>query len=78
MGSMSWVRIPATVRAGMRVQRVVVHVELLLVHAEHVPALEGVGHFGGHGSEILTDDGQLGRNRRRGDHGEHLLAGYRT
>ena len=71
---MSWVRMPATVRAGMRGKRIVVEVELLFVHAEHVPAVEGVGHLLRHGAEILADDRHAGRRRRRGDHGEDLLA----
>ena len=55
-------------------QGIVVEVELLLVHAEHVPAVEGIGHLARDRAEILADDRHPGRRRRRGDHGQDLLA----
>ena len=38
---------------------IVVEVELLFVHADDVPAGEGLGHLGGNGAEVLADDGDL-------------------
>ncbi len=55
-------------------QRVDVEMELLLVHPQHVPAVECLGNLGRHGAEVLADDGHARRRGTRRDHGEDLLA----
>ena len=55
-------------------QRIVIEMELLFVHAEHVPALERLGHLFWHRAEILADDGDAGSRSGRRDDGEEFLA----
>ena len=76
-GSMSWVRRPATVRAGIVGSSVSSgtaqtrhELGLLGVEAEHLPLLHRLGDRLGHRAEVLADDGRAGARRLGGDHGE--------
>ena len=71
---MSWVRSPATVRAGIVGQLLVGEAGLLGVEPEHRPLLHRLGDLVGHGAEVLADDRRAGARRLGGDHGEQLRA----